>query len=80
MPQVLVRDIDPAVIEKLKARARQNGRSLEGELRQILRQAAEESIKEDIETIQADIARIRALFAGRTFSDSVNLLREDRER
>ncbi|HXG23190.1 MAG TPA: Arc family DNA-binding protein [Chthonomonadales bacterium] len=51
MPRVLVRSIDPAVIEKLKARARQNGRSPEGELQQVLRQAATESVKEDIQTI-----------------------------
>lgn len=76
MPQVLVREVDPTILAKLKARARQNGRSLEAELRLILQQAAGENPA----SILPDIERVRALFAGRSFSDSTELLREDRER
>lgn len=76
MAQVLVRDLDDAVVEKLKERARSQGRSLEAELRQILRQAADEHRMATSMTI----AEIQAMFAGRTFADSAELLREDRER
>jgi len=36
MAQVIVRNLDPGVVARLKARAKRNGRSLEGELREIL--------------------------------------------
>ena len=36
MAQVLVRDLDPAIVEKLKARAADHGRSLQAELKAIL--------------------------------------------
>ena len=35
MAQVLVRDVAPEIVEKLKARAQRNQRSLEAELRMI---------------------------------------------
>ncbi|HZT41035.1 MAG TPA: hypothetical protein VFA07_02540 [Chthonomonadaceae bacterium] len=76
MSQVLVREVDPVVLEKLKARAMHNGRSLEAELRVILRQAA----GVDMEAALQELKRIQADFAGRTFSDSTELLREDRQR
>lgn len=40
MPAVSIRNLDDAVIEALKRRASANNRSLEGELREILREAA----------------------------------------
>jgi plasmid stability protein len=76
MPQVLVRDIEPVVLEKLKARALRSGRSLEAELRLILQQAAGEPAA----SLLPELERVRALFAGRTFGDSAELLREDRDR
>ncbi|MCS6859178.1 MAG: Arc family DNA-binding protein [Abditibacteriales bacterium] len=76
MPQVLIRNVEPDVIDKLKKRARRNGRSFEAELRLLLRQAAEE----DISDWRSEVERVRAMFAGRSFSDSAKLLREDRER
>jgi plasmid stability protein len=76
MPQILVRNVEPGVVEKLKARARRNGRSLEAELRLILQEAAGVGPV----SVQDQVERLRALFAGRNFSDSTELLREDRER
>jgi plasmid stability protein len=75
MPQVLVRDIDPAVFDRLKERAKRNGRSFEAELRVILKDAAEKNA-----TVTPELERIRELFRGRPASDSAELLREDRER
>jgi plasmid stability protein len=40
MPSVSIRNLDDAIIEALKRRAARNHRSLEGELRQILTEAA----------------------------------------
>ena len=76
MPQLLVRDVEPAVMDKLRARARRNGRSLEAEARVIFRTA----VATDPSEMQAEVERVRALFAGRSFSDSAALLREDRKR
>ncbi len=42
MAQVLVRGVDPEVLDKLKARAKRNGRSVGAELRSILEEAARE--------------------------------------
>ena len=76
MAQVLVRDISPELVEKLRVRARRNQRSLEAELRVILHEA----LQTPLPTVQDDIERVRALFAGRSFTDSAILLREDRDR
>ena len=40
MAQLLVRNIEESVKRRLKKRAEQHGRSLEGEVREILREAA----------------------------------------
>ena len=76
MAQVLIRDVDPEVVVKLKARAQRNRRSLEAELRLIF----EEAVQEPKFDMRAEVERVRALFAGRTFEDSAALVREDRER
>lgn len=80
MAQVLIRALEPEVIEKLKARARGNRRSLEAELRIVLAEAAAQAEPRPPEDIRAQVERIRTLFAGRAFRDSAELLREDRAR
>jgi len=42
MADVLVRNLDRRVVERLKRRARRNGRSLQGEVRSILTGSADE--------------------------------------
>ncbi len=76
VPQVLIRDVEPVVIQRLKERAKRNGNSMESELRGILRQAS----GVDMEMALLELRHIQEAFAGRTFTDSVELLREDRER
>jgi hypothetical protein len=76
MSEVLVRDLSPATIQKLKKRARRHGRSLQAELKSILEGAAPLSMEEF--WIVAD--GIRNSLKGRRHSDSVKLLREDRNR
>ena len=45
MAQLIVRNLDENVKRRLQRRARESGRSLEGEVREILRAAAAESAK-----------------------------------
>ena len=40
MPNVLVRDVEPSILEKLKSRAARSGRSLQAEVQIILKDAA----------------------------------------
>lgn len=75
MSQVLVRDLDPDVLDRLEQRARDSGRSLQAELRAILEQAARPA-----GDVSALAARIRRKLAGRDHSDSAELLALDRER
>ena len=75
MAQLLVRDLDPETVRRLKERARRNRRSLQGEVRTILeREAAWAGDAWEL------VDRIRASFGGRRFSDSAALVREDRDR
>ena len=76
MAQLLVRDIDPRTVEKLKKRAKQHNRSLQGEVKSILEQAA----KMTMEEARIAAERIRKSLKGKKFSDSAKLIREDRER
>ena len=77
MAQVLVRDLDADVVERLKDRASRHGRSLQKEAKAILEDAAS---RYTMEEAREAAERIRRRLAGRTFSDSAELIREDRER
>lgn len=81
MTQVVIENLDPLVIEKLKALAQQHGRSLEAELKAILTQAAQIEVSDRTKEVAWErIDQARAKYTGQTFSDSVELLREDRQR
>ena len=78
MKQVLIRELEDEVIEALKERAKRNQRSLQGELKVIVTQAAQAS-----RINPALLARIDALrnkLKGRKHTSSVKLLREIRGR
>lgn len=78
MRQLLIRDVEDEVIEALKQRAKRNQRSLQGELKLIVTQAAHATRIDP-----ALIARIDALrnkLKGRKHTSSVKLLREIRGR
>jgi plasmid stability protein len=76
MAQIIVRNLDDTVVDRLKARARTNDRSLEAEVRLILEQSAK------VDTVQARqiVMERRKKLQGREFVDSVDLIREDRDR
>jgi antitoxin FitA len=56
MGQLLVRNVDDRVIEAIKLKAELNGRSLEQELREILKQAAGPTIEERLARIDRVVA------------------------
>lgn len=79
MAEIIVRDIDPAVVERLRERARKNGHTLEGEAKVILEQSAGEE-KLSMSEFRKICDEIKSGFNGREFSDSAELIREDRDR
>lgn len=76
MPQLLIRNLDEQTIQTLKERARHHNRSLQGEVKLILEEYANRPDESPL--VIAD--RWQSYFAGRSFSDSAELIREDRER
>lgn len=79
MAQILVRDLDERVVERLKKRAKKDGRSLQSEVKFILGKAAHES-RVDIKTARKICGEFRRKFKGRKFPDTVELIHENRER
>lgn len=57
MAEVLVRDLDAAVVERLKARAAANGRSLQAELKAILEAQARQVTRAEARALAARIQR-----------------------
>jgi antitoxin FitA len=76
MSDVLVRDVDAAALEALKGRAKEQGRSLQAELKSILEQAA----RLDLAPSRRLADRIRRSLGKRAHADSAALLAEDRRR
>ncbi len=77
MAQVLVRELSDQVVKRLKKRAKEHGRSLQAEVKTILEEAVP-----DYEQAWKRIATLRDTLkrSGKTFSDSADLIREDRDR
>ena len=77
MASVTIRNLDNDVVEMLKARAKENNRSLEAELRALLTEAARHPSSKTL----VDLARlIRSMTPDVPQTDSAELLREDRDR
>ncbi|MFH1091273.1 MAG: Arc family DNA-binding protein [Pseudomonadota bacterium] len=79
MAQILIRNLDEQIVERLKKLAKEGGRSLQSEVKSILEQAAYEP-KVDLTTARKISADFRRRFKGRKFPDTVGLIRKDRER
>jgi antitoxin FitA len=75
MAQVIVRNLDEQVVSSLKFKAKLHGHSLEQELREILKRAAELTPKEKV----ALADRIAAMTPRPLADDSADLIREDRD-
>ena len=76
MPQVLVRSLELPILNRLKARARRHGRSLQAELKAILEAASEGDLLDA--RLVAD--RVRRALDGTRGSDSGAMQEEDRRR
>ena len=72
MAQILIRYVEDEVMNRLRKRAEELGRSLEAEVRLLLTDA--------VRADGATLREVRAKFGGETFTDSTELIREDRER
>jgi plasmid stability protein len=78
MPDVLIRNVPQEVLDSLKKQAKRHNRSLQRELMATLQERSEDQIADII--AQADAIRERLLKSGRTFTDSVEIIREGRRR
>ena len=81
--QVVLGNINPVVLQKLQGLAQSHNRSLEDEVKAILENFVEaELVTQESAKAQgwAKIYAARQRHLGKTFSDSVELLREDRNR
>ena len=80
MPNVLVRNVPEPVLDALKLRAERNRRSLQQELIALFEAASDEP-SSPMSPAEA-AAEIQEYFrrSGRIFSDSSELVREDRDR
>lgn len=76
MPDILVRGLNAETLKRLKAQAKQHGRSLQGEAKLLLERAAGANPEEIAEMLDG----WKKKFAGRKLSSSVDLIREDRDR
>ena len=77
MTDLLVRGLDPSVIERLKAKAKQKGRSLQQEAKEILERAAPMTHEE----LKKMFEEIDATFTDGPINISIeDLIREEREK
>ena len=80
MAQILVRQLDDAAVERLKARAREKGTSVEALAREAIHKAAELSVEEKLSLVRkAQEWSRRARIPGAKQTLGVDLIREDRD-
>ena len=78
MAQILVRGLDDALVARLKDRARQSHRSLQGEVRAILEEVAPLATPAEVVAIGEKWQR-HWEERGKTFSDSAETIRKMRD-
>ena len=78
MTDILIRDVNGKALARLKARAKRNGRSLQGEAKLILENAAGSLTLREAAAM-ARQWRNKLSRNGKMFSDSAELIREGRE-
>lgn len=78
MAQLLIRNLDETTIANLKQKAQQNHRSMQAEAQRILENATRIAPAQFWKS--AGEIRERLASTGATFSDSTEMVREDRDR
>jgi antitoxin FitA len=76
MAQLIVRNLDPELVARLKLRAAEHGHSAEAEPREILRQALAVEPRRSFRELAA---KVRSMTSGRAHTPSEVLLREGRD-
>jgi antitoxin FitA len=77
VPSILVRGLDQKTVQRLKERARLNGRSLQQEVKETLERAVATLTMTEARQLSERWRHRR--FGRRSFTDSVPLIREDRD-
>jgi plasmid stability protein len=77
MASITIRDLDEGILQRLKAKARANGRSMEGEARRLLTEGVQDTLTPD-EFIR-EVSAIHKRMGNPAFPESAPLIREDRE-
>ena len=80
MATINVRQLDEGVVDRLKRRASSNNRSLEGEVRHILKCASEDDMAAKRAAFLEASDRLREKTKGRKQTPAEALIREDRDR
>ncbi len=83
MTDVLIRGVSDEVLEKLKRRAAENNRSLQGELKEILSESARREARSGVDAVEL-ARRVKEKIAARNGgpfeTDSTDIIREYRDR
>lgn len=77
MPDILIRDVDPDLLERLKQHAKLRNRSVQAELREIVAEAARRPTPDEVRAL---FAACQSRFGGVALPSSLQMLREDRDR
>lgn len=75
MAQIIVRNLPQEVVDRLKERAKSEKRSLEAEVRYVL----QKETGFDTKGFAEEMRKFQLRWKGRKFSDSAELIREDRD-
>ena len=78
MAELVIHDVEETVFGRLQLRAKNHGRTIADEARRIIEEALNDRPADAWAGFDAIRERLAA--SGRTFSDSAELLREDRDR
>ena len=78
MATLTIRNVDQEIVDRLKAKAKENGRSLEAEAREILAQASQKPSPNEFRAIADRIAAMTPKGVKQT--DSTKIIREFRDR
>lgn len=79
MADMILRNLDDTLKQRLRERAAKNGRSMAAELRAIVSEALEEPEADPNAEFKLLAGKVRALSAGRAQTPSEVLLRESRD-
>ncbi|CAD5929610.1 hypothetical protein PCC9214_01194 [Planktothrix tepida] len=81
MNSIILNNLNPVIFEKIQSLAQKHNRSLEDEIKAILARTVEAEITSQVSTranFRSQLATARQKHGNQTFSDSVELLRNEK--